>query len=232
MSSQVVVVTGGGRGIGRSVCERFASDGACVVAVARTSVELEETKKLIDAAGGQGLVHVANVCEPDEVSMLFEATLKQFGRVDVVVNCAGVAPLAGIEELEPLVFEMLYEVNMRAIYQTSRAVWPIMKRQGSGVMVNISSASSTEPFPGFTAYGASKAWVNAWTKGLAQEGREQGIKVFAVAPGAVETNMLRGAFPDFPTDQALDPADVSSVVHTLAQPSSQFITGQTVFIKK
>jgi len=232
MADQVVVVTGGGRGIGRSVCQRFASDGDQVVAVARSESELEKTQTGIASSGGQCHIHKADVTASDQVEAMIHETVEKFGRVDVLVNCAGVAALASIEELDAQTFDQVVAVNMRAIYSTCRAVWPTMRKQGGGVIVSISSMASVEPFPGFAAYGASKAWVNLWSKALAEEGRAFGIRVFAVAPGAVETKMLRDAFPDFPSDQTLNPSDVAGVVHTVAQPACQYATGQTVFLKK
>jgi len=123
-------------------------------------------------------------------------------------------------------------VNVNAVYHACRAVWPVMKKQKSGVIVNISSIASVDPFAGFAAYGAAKAWVNAWTKALADEGRRLGIRVFSVAPGAVETRMLRDPFPTFPADQTLRPADVADAVHALTQPGCRYATGQTVFVRR
>ena len=100
------------------------------------------------------------------------------------------------------------------------------------MIISTSSCASVDPFPGFAAYGASKSWVNAWTKALAEEGRLIGIRVFAVAPGAVETRMLRDAFPEFPSDQTLQPSDVADVVFTVADPTCRHATGQTIFVKK
>jgi NAD(P)-dependent dehydrogenase (short-subunit alcohol dehydrogenase family) len=230
--TQVVVVTGGGRGIGRAVCERFAADGAQIVAAARTVAELEETKRIIDAKGGRCHVHPTDVGSADEVNALIDGAVARFGRVDVLVNNAGVAPQATLEDLVPPLFETILTVNVRAVYHGCRAVWSGMKRRNDGVIVNISSIASIDPFPGFTAYGAAKAWVNAWTKALADEGRPHGIRVYAVAPGAVETRMLLDPFPDFPRDQALAPNDVADVVHALCQPACRYATGQTVFVKK
>jgi len=232
MSRSVVVVTGGGRGIGRSICERFAADGAQVVAASRSATELDQTRTIIERAGGQCQVQVTDVCLPDEVHTLLETSASRFGRLDVLVNCAGIAPQAKMEELDPSLFETIMAVNVNAIYHACRAAWPVMKAQGSGVIVNISSIASVDPFPGFAAYGAAKAWVNAWTKALADEGRRFGIRVFAVAPGAVETKMLRDPFPDFPADQTLQPADVADVVHAMTQPACRYATGQTVFVRK
>jgi len=228
----VVVVTGGGRGIGRAIGERFAATGQQVVATARTASELRETKAAIERAGGKCQVETANVGAAGEVEAVIARTAERFGRIDVLVNNAGAALLNSIEELVPAQFAMLMSVNVEAVYRGCRAVWPIMRKQGGGVIVNISSVASIDAFEGFTAYGASKAWVNAWTKFLADEGRPLGIRVFAVAPGAVETRMLREPFPAFPADQALQPSDVADVVYCLSQPACRYATGQTVFVKK
>ena len=232
MRQPVVVVTGGGRGIGRAICVRFAADGAQVVAASRSETELAQTRGLIESSGGRCDVQPTDVCQPDDIGALVESTVARWGRLDVLVQCAGVAPLGTIEEFDPALFETTLAVNVTAVYRGCRAVWPVMRKQGGGVIVNISSVASIDPFPGFAAYGASKAWINAWTRALADEGRPFGIRVFAVAPGAVETRMLRDAFPDFPKDQALQPADVAEVVHTMAQPACQYATGQTIFVKK
>ena len=232
MAESVVVVTGGGRGIGRAICERFAAEAFQVVATARSEAELKETQAIVERAGGQCHTHAGDICSADAVNELMSATLERFGRIDVLVNNAGVAPISTIEDLNPDLFETIRAVNIDAVYMTCRAVWPTMKKQKRGVIVNISSVASVDPFPGFTAYGASKAWVNVWTKALADEGRPLGIRVFAVAPGAVETGMLREAFPDFPADQALDPKDVASLVHATTLPACHYATGQTIFTRR
>ena len=232
MGHSVVVVTGGGRGIGRATCRRFAAQGAQVIAASRSEAELAETCGLIKGSGGRCHAQPTDVCQPDDIAALVESTVGRWGRIDVLVNCAGVAPASAIEELEPSLFETILAVNVTAVYHCCRAVWPVMRRQGGGVIVNISSVASVDPFPGFAAYGASKAWVNAWTRALADEGRPLGIRVFAAAPGAVETRMLRDPFPDFPAEQTLHADDVAEVVYTLAQPAWQYATGQTIFIKK
>jgi len=232
MAERVVVVTGGGRGIGRAICRRFAEDGCAVVAAARSVEELGETKAEIERAGGRVHIQPTDLCVAEDIDALVDSTVKRLGRIDVLVNAAGVAPLAAIEELEPSLFQAILAVNVVAVYHASRRVWTVMKGQGGGCIVNISSIASKDPFPGFAAYGASKAWVNVWTKALAEEGRPHGIRVYGVAPGAVETRMLRNAFPTFPADQTLRPSDVADVVQALTQPACRYATGETVFVKR
>lgn len=232
MSGTVVVVTGAGRGIGRAVCERFARDGAVVVAAARTASELEETRRLVSSAGGQCLCVPTDVANEDEVDALIRTSVDRLGRVDVLVNCAGMAPVAPMESLDSRLFHAVMAVNVTAVYLATRAVWPIMSRWNSGVIVNISSVASIDPFPGFAAYGAAKTWVNAWTKATADEGRALGIRVFAIAPGAVETRMLRDSFPNFPAEQCLQPRDVAEMVRLVTDPACQYSSGQTILVRR
>jgi 3-oxoacyl-[acyl-carrier protein] reductase len=107
-----------------------------------------------------------------------------------------------------------------------------MKSQGGGVLVNVSSMASVDPFRGFSIYGASKAWVNLFTQAIAEEGRPLGIRAFAVAPGAVETQMLRANFPDIPRDRTLEPADVAAVILSLCDERMRHCSGQTIFVRK
>ena len=107
-----------------------------------------------------------------------------------------------------------------------------MAEQGGGAIVNISSIAAYDAFPGFAAYGAAKAFVVAYTKSLAGEGKPCGIRVFGIAPGAVETDMLRDALPDFPEEQALDPGDVAAMVETVLLPAYRYSSGQTVIVTK
>ena len=230
-AEQVVVVTGGGRGIGRAVCAAFAKEGAQIVAVSRTAAELAETKSLVERAGGRCHVQPVDITETNQTQVMIQDVAKRFGRIDVLVNAAGIAPLRSIEELTPEIFDNILAVNMRATYLTCRAAWSALKAS-SGVIVNISSIASLDPFAGFAAYGASKSWVNAWTRGLADEGRPHRIRVFSIAPGAVETQMLRGAFPTYPKKDTLDPADVADMVHAVAQPACRYATGQTIVMQR
>lgn len=232
MGDRVVIVTGGGRGIGRATCERFAAGGWQVVAAARSREELAQTRALIGDQGGRCHVMPTDLCEPEEIDELIQDTVRRFGGVHALVNNAGVAPLSKLEELDPSLFEALQSVNVDAVYHACRAVWSVMTAQQDGVIVNISSLASLDPFPGLAAYGAAKAWVNAWSRGLADEGRGRGIRVFSVAPGAVETRMLRSAFPDYPAAQTMSPGDVAAMVWTLAQPECRTASGQTICLRK
>ena len=230
-NKKVIVVTGGGRGIGRAVCVRFAQEGAQIVAVSRTAAELAETKSLVERAAGLCHVQAVDITKTEPTQTMMQDVAKRFGGIDVLVNAAGVAPMAPIEELTPEMFDQILAINVRAIYLTCRAAWPALKAS-KGVIVNISSIASRDPFAGFAAYGASKSWVNAWTQALAEEGRAHRIRVFSIAPGAVETGMLRGVFPTYPAADTLEPVDVANMVHAVTQPACRYATGQTIFMQR
>jgi NAD(P)-dependent dehydrogenase (short-subunit alcohol dehydrogenase family) len=233
LKGKVAVVTGAGRGIGRAIARRLCLDGAQVAIVSRTADHLELTRRIIERAGGTVLSVQADVSKPDDVERMAEAVLERFERVDAVVNNAGVAPVAPIVHMEPHIFDHIMAVNIRAVYLCTRAFWQTMADGGGGTVVNISSMASFDPYPGFAAYGAAKAFVNAYTKALAAEGKPVGIRVFAVAPGAVETEMLRAAFPDLPAEKTLEPDDVAVVVENLLSPSCRHVTsGQTIMVTK
>ena len=232
MQEQVAIVTGGGSGIGRAICLRLAAAGAHVVAASRTQAQLTQTKAKIESAGGMCTTIPTDVSVPDEVTHLVKTAMSKLGRIDTLVNCAGVAPMSPIEEFEDLVFTSVTGVNMAAVFYTTKRVWPIMRHQGGGTIVNISSQFSQNPPPGFAVYGASKAWINTFTQAMADEGRKHKIHVFAIAPGAVETETLRGALPDFPKHKTLQPADVAEMVYAMTRGHCAYATGQTIFMRK
>ncbi len=232
LHGKTAIVTGAGRGIGRAIARRLAARGSRVVLAARTSEQLEETHRLIDNNGGISVAIPTDASNSEDVERLVDEVRERFGSIDILVNNAGSAPLATIEQMEPTVFDAIIAANVRTVYLCSRAVWPIMAASGGGTIINISSISAFDPFPGFAAYGAAKAFVNTYTKALAAEGRSVNIRVHGIAPGAVDTQMLRGSFPDFPSDKMLSPGDVAALAELLLRPGSQYISGETVVIRK
>jgi NAD(P)-dependent dehydrogenase (short-subunit alcohol dehydrogenase family) len=230
MDGKACVVTGAGRGIGRATVLRLTRAGANVVAAARTAKDLDETARLC-AGGGHCLTQVADLSRADGVAGVVARCGEEFGRVDALVNNAGVAPLALIEKMDDAAFAELMAVNVGAVFFACRAAWPWLKKT-RGTIVSISSLAAVDPFTGFAAYGATKAWVNTFTRGLADEGREFGIKVFALGPGAVETQMLRGPFPDFPADKTLGADEVAGMVEWLLDERCQYASGETIYVRK
>ncbi len=232
MNGKTAIVTGGGRGIGRAICRRFARDGVNVLAVARSEPDLAETKRLVGEGGGRCTTLPCDVTRRDQVHEMAAFAKKELGGVDILVNNAGFARNRMVEDLDPKDFDTMVAVNMAAAFYACQAVWPMMRQRGGGVIVNISSMAAIDPFPGFAAYGAMKSYIDALTRNLAKEGQEHGIRVYAVGPGAVDTQMLRGPFPDFPAEQCLQPEEVAEVVWTVTQPACRYTAGQTIYLAK
>jgi 3-oxoacyl-[acyl-carrier protein] reductase len=228
----VCVVTGGSAGIGRAVALHFGARGYRVALCGRDAQTLRDAEQEVARAAPACLALALDLAEPDAPGRLIAETVGRFGRVDVLVNNAGHAPLAPLDQLSAADFERAVAVNVGAVFRATRAVWPVLLRQGGGVIVNLSSLASVDPFPGFSIYGACKAWVNLFTKAAADEGRPLKIRVYGVAPGAVETRMLRGLFKDFPAAQTLAPAEVAALVASLCEEPMRHASGQTLFVRK
>ncbi len=228
----VCVVTGGSAGIGLAIAQEFAQKGYGLVICGRNSAKLNAAQKTIQEAGQACEAFVLDLQNSSSAKELVQKTQQVFGRVDVLVNNAGTAPMAPLDSLTEETFRQNVGVNIEAVFHTTQTVWPIMKSQGGGIIINISSLASVDPFPGFNIYGASKAWVNLFSKSVADEGKPLGIRVYSVALGAVDTELLRGLIPDFPTEQALSPTEVASFVGTLCEENMRHLTGQTLFLKK
>ncbi|MBL8880198.1 MAG: SDR family oxidoreductase [Phycisphaerales bacterium] len=231
MASKTCVITGASRGIGLATAVRFARSGYNVVGVARTEAALDQARKKIEPLGAKWLGVAADLSEPNSAKSCVEATVRHFGGIDVLVNNAGIAPLAKITDMNDRSYSECVELNCGSVFRMTRASWDVLAA-ARGTIVNVSSVASTDPFPGFAVYGACKAWVNVFTKACAEEGRPLGIRVVGVAPGAVETEMLRQHFPAFPTEQTLGADDVAAMVEAVTHDAFQYATGHTVFLRK
>lgn len=232
MNGRTIIVTGAGRGIGRAIARRFGASRANVVAVARNEQELDETRRMVERAGSRCLAVRADVSRTDDVDRVMEEAVEAFARIDGLVNNAGVAALSPIDALEPEQFDALVAGNIRSVFLCCRAVWPSLRESGGGVIVNVSSLAADDPFPGFAAYGATKAFVNTFSRALHAEGAPVGIRVYCVAPGAVDTQMLRGPFPDYPAERTLEPEDVAALIESLFAPAARHIGGQPIRVQR
>jgi 3-oxoacyl-[acyl-carrier protein] reductase len=179
MTPPVALITGAGRGIGKATAMELARRGYQLALAARSTEQLKETAESVSA----GFVLPTDVSDPKQVDSLIAKTVEKYGRIDAVVHCAGVAPTVTVEQMTDAQWHEVLDVNLSSAFYLSRAVWPIFRRQQSGVIVNISSLSSRDPFPGFAAYGAAKAALNVFSLVLAREGKEIGVRVHTIAPG-------------------------------------------------
>jgi NAD(P)-dependent dehydrogenase (short-subunit alcohol dehydrogenase family) len=232
MESQVAVITGAGRGIGRATAGEFARAGYRVALAGRDAQALAETST--SQCGGAGLVIPTDVTNPDDVNRLIARTLEAFGRLDVLVNNAGRAPVKSIVEMDVDEWRRVIDTNLSAAFYATRAAWPAFARQGGGVVVNISSAAARDPFPGFAAYGAAKAGLNLFGLSAAREGQAVNVRVHTVAPSATETGMFRTIMSaeQYPTEKTLDPAEVARVVLQCARGDLRHTSGEVIYVHK
>lgn len=230
MDSSVAIITGAGGGIGRATAVELASRGYRLALCGRTAASLQATSS---AAGG-GLVLPADVTVPGDAEKLVAAAVAEFGRVDLLVNNAGIAPAIDFEQMTDQQWHAVIDTNLSAAFYLSRAVWPIFRRQGGGVIVNVSSLAARDPFPGFAAYGAAKAGLNLFGLSLARQGATIGVRICTVAPGAVETELLRSLFsPQQVSPQdALSPQDVAKVIGQCASGDLRFTSGEVIWMHK
>lgn len=231
LSEKAGIVTGAGRGIGRATALALTAVGANVVAASRTARELEETVALTLGNRGACVAQLADVTRAEDLAALVSRCQAEFGRLDVLVNNAAACISGGIEEMTCAQFDRMMHVNVYSVFAACRAAWPALK-ESRGTIINLSSLSAFDPFPGLAAYGGTKAWVNAFTLGLANEGKPFGIKVFSIAPGAVWTEMLRGSFPEFPEEQSLQPDEVAAAIVWLLDDRSRYASGDVIRVAR
>lgn len=225
MNKPVAIITGAGRGIGKEIAEVLAQRDHALTLVSRSAVA-EST--------AHALVVPADVSLASDIDEIVKATLEKFGRIDVLVNNAGFAPVRSIEQMTHDEWRSVIDTNLSSVFYLCKAVWPTFRKQNAGVIVNISSMAARSPFAGLTAYGAAKAGLNLLGFGLAREGAEFGIRVHTIAPGAVETQMLRAFMPEeqFPREKTLDPAEIARIVGQCVAGDLRYTSGEVIWVHK
>jgi NAD(P)-dependent dehydrogenase (short-subunit alcohol dehydrogenase family) len=193
LAGKVAVVTGGGRGIGRAIALKFASEGAAVVVAARTKSEIEAVAREIQDSGGRAASVPVDVGDEKQCGHLFRAAEAQFGHVDILVNNAGeYGPVKPVEEINPAEWDRVIAVPLRGAYLLTRLALPGMYARGSGAILNISSLSAKSAFAWGSPYAAAKAGILGLTRVTAAEAARKGVRVNAICPGPVtETRMSR-----------------------------------------
>lgn len=228
---KVCLVTGGGSGIGRAACLRFAEEGGAVAVVGQGIAKTRAVAEEIAAMGGRAVGLGADVSNGAEVARAVEDTVAAFGRLDVIVNCAAVMTFTPLVETSEEDFDRVLAVNLRSVFLLARHGVPRMGE--GGAIVNVSSVHAHATTANVVPYAASKGGMEALTRGLSIELEARGIRVNAIAPGAVDTPMLwenpnvkSGA--EKITGAVGKPEDLAAAIAFLASSDAAFVTGATL----
>lgn len=226
IDSPVCVVTGGTSGIGNATVGLFNESGYRIATCGRDLERLSQLRSGILADENHNLIANTDLTDPKQRQNFTDEIISKFDTVDVLVNNAAAAPLGPFSELTSETFEDTLSLNIQSVFYLTQVVWRKMIEQGRGVIVNISSLAAVDPFPGFSIYGASKAWMDLMTRALAIEGKDNGIRVCSIRAGAVETPLLRNLFPDFPADQCVSPRAIADSVYACVHEPENYPSGQ------
>ena len=234
--TQVAIVTGASRGIGAAVARRLANDGfAVVVNYASSATEADALIAELKATGAQAIAVKADVSKADDVRRMFETSEQQLGKVDVLVNNAGVLKTVPLADTSDALFDQTVDINLRGTFNTLREA--AARLNDGGRIVNFSSTTLALNMPGYAVYNATKAAVEAFTHVFAKELRGRNITVNAVAPGPIATSLFLDGkteeqiqtFAKMPPLQRLgQPDDIASVVSFLVGPDAGWVNGQTL----
>jgi 3-oxoacyl-[acyl-carrier protein] reductase len=240
LKNKVAIVTGSGQGIGREIALTLAKEGAKVVISDITDMVYDVVKE-IEKIGSQALAIKTDVSKRKETEEMAKKTLQKFGRIDILVNNAGIFPFKSLLEMEEEDWDRVLSINLKGVFNSSKAVLPIMVKQKYGKIINIASVAGTRVgFLNLAHYSASKGGILGFTKTAALELAQYGINVNTIAPGAIDTPGARTGMggkesleqfaKTIPAKRIGKPIDIANLVVFLASDESSYITGECIVI--
>lgn len=239
LQDRVAIVTGAGRGIGAAIARTLAQEGGKVVVnYSRSAEAAEQVTAEIVAAGGEAIAVQADVADPQQVEALFKAALDRFGRVDILVNNAGITRDKLLLRMSVEDWDAVLNTNLRGAFLCVKAIAPLLLKQKGGVIVNVGSVIGKVGAAGQINYSASKAGLVGLTKSTAKELGSRNIRVNAVAPGFIETDMTEALKPEareaalkqIPLGRLGTAEDVAQVVAFLCSDAAAYIQGEVIAI--
>jgi 3-oxoacyl-[acyl-carrier protein] reductase len=228
LTSKVAIVTGSSSGIGKAIALRFGTEGAKVVVTARRMALCEQTVAQIVKAGGEAWAIQTDVADERQVEQLIDETVARYGRVDILLNNAGVVAGGRLAETTTKSFDEVMNVNLRGTFFCCRAGFKQMKKQGGGIIINMSSVAGVQAWAGTGTYSASKHGIMALTKSLADEGRPHHIKVSAICPGGVADGLVDALAEEILRSEKIDPFDIAETAVYLATLGKYSVVHQIV----
>ncbi|MGE5473266.1 MAG: SDR family NAD(P)-dependent oxidoreductase [Ignavibacteriales bacterium] len=227
LAGQTALVTGGSKGIGRAICLALAKEGANVVITARNENEIKDTMDKLKAMNSESLAIQADVRSEEDVRRLISIIIDKFGRLDILINNAGVACKKRLEDTTLEEYEKVMDTNLKGVFLCTKYAIPYIRESKNGKIINISSVGGIHGLPEFSIYCASKFGVNGITESIASELIGE-IKVYSVCPGAVDTDMYMSIYSDRPR---LKPENIAEKVLELASPDSKVASGKIIVIQ-
>ena len=212
LKNKIVLITGASKGIGKDLSTALAEQGATVVITARTQKLLARLQSEIGKAGGSAYYITADLCKHKHIEQLFARIKKQFGRLDVLINNAGIGIFGQLVDFSMKDFDKIMEINVRAVYICCQQALKMMMAAQKGHIINMSSAACLKGYANQTAYIASKQAIIGLTRSLAAEVQKHQISVSVLLPGGVDTEMIAAARPDLDQSVLIPPSDISKTV--------------------
>ena len=228
LDGRIAIVTGSSSGIGKAIALTFAQEGATVVVAARRKRLCEQVAAHIQERGSEALAIPTDVADEAQVERMIAQTVKQYGRLDILVNNAGIIAGGRIAETTTRAFDEVINTNLRGTFFCCRAGFRQMKKNGGGIIINMSSVAGVQAWAGTGTYSASKHGIMALTKALAEEGRAHHIKVSAICPGAVADELVDAPPGKIERSEKISPYDIAETAVYLAALGRYAVVHQVI----